>query len=88
MHVAGINLAHGQGHHPFSSLPTRLGAGHSWTKLSYSHPHILEQVALNEAGQAFKRSATAKNCSWRTIAPQPDTPFLKEKENTRPMAQA
>lgn len=53
MHVVEIYLAYGQGHHPFCPLSTRVGAEHSWTKPSCSQPHLLDQVALEEAGQAL-----------------------------------
>ena len=53
MYVVGIYLEHGQSHRPFSPLPTWVGAEHSWTKPSCSNPHLLDQAALEEAGQAL-----------------------------------
>lgn len=60
MHVGGINLVYEQGHCPFSSLPTWLGAVYSWTKLSYSHSHVLEQVVLKEAGLALQNVSNSQ----------------------------
>lgn len=59
MNVVGIYLAHGQGHHPFSPLPTWVGTEHSWTKPSCWHPHLLDQVALEEVGQELQNASNS-----------------------------